>query len=398
MLFLAALTTLAQPCVDTSRLCASRVSRGDCQRFPSTMSHSCAASCGLCGGPPIAVGRPVGPVIPQFASSCSDTSRLCASRVARGDCQRFPTTMTRTCAASCGACAASISVGPSIQFSQPQFAQPQFAQPQFAQPQFAQPQLGSSYGQFQQVHPNQYSQFQQWQTGHPSQFNQFQVAHPASQFGAQMASMKCENTCRYAFNGVCDDGIHGQTFKCTGGTDCQDCGPRFLPPPPSPSPPPPPPHPWSCEADRGSRFRSCSSPTFAYAKSSSGCGVLNMQTCFVCCVGPSTQQMQFVVPASARPGQTLQVSTPSGPVQVALPSTARPGHTVGVQVPTNTSPPPTYTATYLREEADAISLENEHLAPVVGLAAALVLASVALLALVVRRKVAVRRSTAPILV
>lgn len=37
----------------------------------------------------------------------------------------------------------------------------------------------------------------------------------------------CENTCRYAFDGECDDGGPGSMYSiCDLGTDCNDCGPR----------------------------------------------------------------------------------------------------------------------------------------------------------------------------
>ena len=38
----------------------------------------------------------------------------------------------------------------------------------------------------------------------------------------------CENTCRWAFDGACDDGGPGSAFSlCELGTDCGDCGPRM---------------------------------------------------------------------------------------------------------------------------------------------------------------------------
>lgn len=37
----------------------------------------------------------------------------------------------------------------------------------------------------------------------------------------------CEDTCRFADDGACDDGGPGSTsFVCRLGTDCTDCGPR----------------------------------------------------------------------------------------------------------------------------------------------------------------------------
>jgi len=73
----------------------------------------------------------------------------------------------------------------------------------------------------------------------------------------------CLNTCNSQFNsysscsrdnscgaGICDDGGPGSEYhstndyQCPLGTDCIDCGPRYIsPPPPSPPPPPPPPPP-----------------------------------------------------------------------------------------------------------------------------------------------------------
>ena len=55
----------------------------------------------------------------------------------------------------------------------------------------------------------------------------------------------CENTCapnpRYGQsmnyqinNGYCSDGGPGASFFCNFGTDCDDCGPRFVAPPPPP--------------------------------------------------------------------------------------------------------------------------------------------------------------------
>ena len=56
----------------------------------------------------------------------------------------------------------------------------------------------------------------------------------------------CDNSCRYAGDGDCDDGGAGNEFSgCTPCTDCADCGPRawcgreFHPPSPSPPPPAP---------------------------------------------------------------------------------------------------------------------------------------------------------------
>ena len=56
----------------------------------------------------------------------------------------------------------------------------------------------------------------------------------------------CTNTCKYAFDRVCDDGGPGSTFSlCPLGTDCSDCGrnpqppsaPQLRRPPPLPRPP-----------------------------------------------------------------------------------------------------------------------------------------------------------------
>lgn len=46
----------------------------------------------------------------------------------------------------------------------------------------------------------------------------------------------CSNTCRYAFDGECDDGGPGSDYRvCSLGTDCGDCGSRGGgPPPPRP--------------------------------------------------------------------------------------------------------------------------------------------------------------------
>ncbi|KAL1520830.1 hypothetical protein AB1Y20_022392 [Prymnesium parvum] len=51
----------------------------------------------------------------------------------------------------------------------------------------------------------------------------------------------CSESCRYAFDGDCDDGGSGAEYTACGlGTDCHDCGTRFsTQPPPAPSPPPP---------------------------------------------------------------------------------------------------------------------------------------------------------------
>ena len=69
------------------------------------------------------------------------------------------------------------------------------------------------------------------------------------------APKMCENTClnpygddgkQHIGNGLCQDGGVGAIgAQCDSGTDCDDCGPRdYLPPsPPRPSPPPPPPQP-----------------------------------------------------------------------------------------------------------------------------------------------------------
>ena len=61
----------------------------------------------------------------------------------------------------------------------------------------------------------------------------------------------CEDSCAinsFLYNGMCDDGGVGSEYSiCSLGTDCTDCGPRFLSPPPSPPSPldPPPPSPFA---------------------------------------------------------------------------------------------------------------------------------------------------------
>lgn len=50
-------------------------------------------------------------------------------------------------------------------------------------------------------------------------------------FGTTLASSctktVCDNTCAYAYDGVCDDGGQGSSFSvCDCGTDCFDCGER----------------------------------------------------------------------------------------------------------------------------------------------------------------------------
>ena len=50
---------------------------------------------------------------------------------------------------------------------------------------------------------------------------------------------QCTDSCVFKYDGQCDDGGPGNVYNfCSLGTDCRDCGPRFLS---SPAPPPPPP-------------------------------------------------------------------------------------------------------------------------------------------------------------
>ena len=51
----------------------------------------------------------------------------------------------------------------------------------------------------------------------------------------------CANSCPWAFNGVCDESDQPTSARCAYGTDCHDCGARFISPPPPPLPPEPPP-------------------------------------------------------------------------------------------------------------------------------------------------------------
>ena len=54
----------------------------------------------------------------------------------------------------------------------------------------------------------------------------------------------CSNTCNSWYYGRCEDGGPGaESSHCALGTDCDDCGPRAIPPPPPPPPPPSPPPP-----------------------------------------------------------------------------------------------------------------------------------------------------------
>ncbi|MEZ4937796.1 MAG: hypothetical protein R2799_09415 [Crocinitomicaceae bacterium] len=44
---------------------------------------------------------------------------------------------------------------------------------------------------------------------------------------ASCDTTKCENSCTYAYDGVCDDGGSGSVYSvCDFGTDCSDCGAR----------------------------------------------------------------------------------------------------------------------------------------------------------------------------
>jgi hypothetical protein len=49
----------------------------------------------------------------------------------------------------------------------------------------------------------------------------------ACTFAFGSCSGKCEDTCAFANDGVCDDGGSGSQFSvCELGTDCADCGER----------------------------------------------------------------------------------------------------------------------------------------------------------------------------
>ena len=68
----------------------------------------------------------------------------------------------------------------------------------------------------------------------------------AMMVGFTSADATCTDTCKYAFDHVCDDGGPGSSWSfCSLGTDCSDCGQVRPPsalnlPPPPPRPPPPP--------------------------------------------------------------------------------------------------------------------------------------------------------------
>ena len=50
---------------------------------------------------------------------------------------------------------------------------------------------------------------------------------------------RCSNACAYTSDGPCDDGGQGSEFAiCDLGTDCADCGPRYISPPPQLPPTP----------------------------------------------------------------------------------------------------------------------------------------------------------------
>ena len=66
------------------------------------------------------------------------------------------------------------------------------------------------------------------------------VATPPSP-PSQPPGYVCNNLCVFSDDTNCDDGGDGSDYSiCSLGTDCDDCGPRMVPPPPSPSPPQPP--------------------------------------------------------------------------------------------------------------------------------------------------------------
>lgn len=45
--------------------------------------------------------------------------------------------------------------------------------------------------------------------------------------GSSCTKTVCDDTCSYAYDGVCDDGGEGSSFSvCDCGTDCSDCGER----------------------------------------------------------------------------------------------------------------------------------------------------------------------------
>jgi hypothetical protein len=52
---------------------------------------------------------------------------------------------------------------------------------------------------------------------------------PATSQPAPEPEELCSNTCIYAFDGDCDDGGPNSDYSfCDLGTDCGDCGPRFV--------------------------------------------------------------------------------------------------------------------------------------------------------------------------
>ena len=60
--------------------------------------------------------------------------------------------------------------------------------------------------------------------------------------------LACENYCPHAFDGECDDGGPGALYDiCEYGSDCGDCGPRHMLVPMPPHPMPPHPEPVMCE-------------------------------------------------------------------------------------------------------------------------------------------------------
>jgi hypothetical protein len=68
-------------------------------------------------------------------------------------------------------------------------------------------------------------------SGGQAQPQQAPVYDPAAQQSGQPATSappqqgSCDNSCRFANNGECDDGREGSdTDVCSPGTDCSDCG------------------------------------------------------------------------------------------------------------------------------------------------------------------------------
>lgn len=52
---------------------------------------------------------------------------------------------------------------------------------------------------------------------------------PDDDGGSGVSGTLCSNTCTYAFDGECDDGGWGSEYSlCSIGTDCGDCGTRYV--------------------------------------------------------------------------------------------------------------------------------------------------------------------------